>query len=54
MMLSCSPMQFYQVDRQVKDAIEKGGRIVMGGTRGQGTFYPPTLLLDAKPVGTID
>jgi len=38
-----------KVDRQVKDAIEKGGRIVMGGTRGQGTFYPPTLLLDAKP-----
>src|SRR4051812_27315752 len=43
-----SPPQVDLIDRHVKDAVEKGARVLVGGKRGngQGDFYEPTLLVD--------
>lgn len=41
-----------KVDQQVQDAVSRGGRLVLGGTRpetSKGFFYPPTIVADAKP-----
>ena len=39
------------IDRQVRESIEKGARLVTGGERGNGKgyFYQPTLLSDVAP-----
>jgi succinate-semialdehyde dehydrogenase/glutarate-semialdehyde dehydrogenase len=39
------------VEELVKDAVDKGARVVVGGTRpdGPGWFYPPTLITDLTP-----
>ena len=43
-----SPIQVDIVDNLVKDAISKGATVIAGGTRpkGNGCFYPPTILTD--------
>jgi acyl-CoA reductase-like NAD-dependent aldehyde dehydrogenase len=43
-----SPSQVDVIDAHVKDAVEKGARVVTGGRRagGPGSFYEPTLLAD--------
>lgn len=39
--------QIQLVERHVKDAVEKGARVLTGGVRGpQGLFFPPTVLVD--------
>jgi succinate-semialdehyde dehydrogenase/glutarate-semialdehyde dehydrogenase len=40
-----------KVERLVKDAVDKGGRITLGGKRHSlgGTFFEPTLIRDATP-----
>lgn len=41
-----------KVDQQVQDAVSRGGRLVLGGTKpeaSKGFFYPPTIVADAKP-----
>ncbi len=40
-----------KVDRLVQDAVTKGARVLTGGKRHSlgGTFYEPTILLDANP-----
>ncbi len=44
-----------KIDRQVKDAVAKGARLLAGGHRlmddglDQGSFYAPTLLADVRP-----
>jgi succinate-semialdehyde dehydrogenase/glutarate-semialdehyde dehydrogenase len=45
------PKAVDKVERHIKDAVEKGARIVTGGKRHQlgGTFFQPTVLADAKP-----
>ena len=42
-------------ERQVKDAIAAGGRIVVGGKRrpGSGNFYEPTMIVGADPKSPI-
>jgi acyl-CoA reductase-like NAD-dependent aldehyde dehydrogenase len=42
------PSQIDVVDRHVKDAVEKGARVLTGGKRGEGPglFYEPTVLVD--------
>jgi succinate-semialdehyde dehydrogenase/glutarate-semialdehyde dehydrogenase len=39
------------VEELVRDAVEKGARVVVGGTRpdGPGWYYPPTLLAGVTP-----
>jgi acyl-CoA reductase-like NAD-dependent aldehyde dehydrogenase len=43
-----SPPQVDLIDGHVRDAVDKGARILVGGKRGQGPgdFYEPTLLVD--------
>jgi acyl-CoA reductase-like NAD-dependent aldehyde dehydrogenase len=43
-----SPPQVDLIDEHVRDAVERGARVVVGGKRGSGPgdFYEPTLLLD--------
>ncbi|MFN2615853.1 MAG: aldehyde dehydrogenase family protein [Thermoleophilaceae bacterium] len=43
-----SPPQVDLIDGHVKDAVEKGARVLVGGHRGDGPgdFYEPTLLVD--------
>jgi acyl-CoA reductase-like NAD-dependent aldehyde dehydrogenase len=41
-----SPAQVEIVDAHVKDAVAKGGRVLVGGARGEGQFYEPTVLVD--------
>jgi len=39
--------QLELVERQVKDAVDKGARVLTGGKRAdRGLFYPPTVLVD--------
>ncbi|WP_454083716.1 NAD-dependent succinate-semialdehyde dehydrogenase [Georgenia sp. Marseille-Q6866] len=40
-----------KVDELVQDALARGARAVLGGTRpdGSGCFYPPTVLVDVPP-----
>ena len=42
------PSQIDVVDSHVKDAVEKGARVLTGGKRGEGPglFYEPTVLVD--------
>ena len=42
------PSQIEVVDSHVKDAVEKGARVLTGGKRGEGPglFYEPTVLVD--------
>ena len=44
-----SPEQTEVIDSHVRDALEKGARVPVGGHRtgGDGEFYAPTLILDA-------
>jgi acyl-CoA reductase-like NAD-dependent aldehyde dehydrogenase len=43
-----NPPQIDIVEEQVKDAVDKGARVLAGGYRGigEGTFYAPTVLAD--------
>jgi acyl-CoA reductase-like NAD-dependent aldehyde dehydrogenase len=43
-----SPPQVDLIDAHVRDAVDKGARVLVGGKRGQGRgdFYEPTLLVD--------
>jgi succinate-semialdehyde dehydrogenase/glutarate-semialdehyde dehydrogenase len=41
------PAALDKVERHVKDAIAKGGRVLTGGKRLGGQFYEPTVLADA-------
>jgi succinate-semialdehyde dehydrogenase/glutarate-semialdehyde dehydrogenase len=45
------PKAIDKVERHVKDALEKGARLITGGKRHTlgGTFYEPTVLADATP-----
>ena len=45
------PKAVDKVERHIKDAVEKGARIVTGGKRHElgGTFFEPTVLADATP-----
>jgi len=36
-----------KVERHLADALERGGRLLVGGRRMQGTFFEPTILADA-------
>jgi acyl-CoA reductase-like NAD-dependent aldehyde dehydrogenase len=38
--------QLATVERHVQDALAKGARALVGGRRGAGTFYEPTVLVD--------
>src|SRR5262249_8407887 len=40
-----------ELDRQVRESVAQGARIVLGGARlpGRGYFYQPTLLVDVTP-----
>ncbi|MSP63153.1 MAG: aldehyde dehydrogenase family protein [Myxococcales bacterium] len=38
------PGQLDLVQRLVDDAVQKGARLLLGGRRGAGQFYPPTIL----------
>jgi succinate-semialdehyde dehydrogenase/glutarate-semialdehyde dehydrogenase len=42
------PAALDKLERHVKDALDKGGRVVVGGKRLQGQFFEPTVLADAK------
>ena len=47
-----TPMQLKVIDELVKDALENGARALAGGAVrniGNGTFYPPTVLVDVTP-----
>ncbi|XP_076809188.1 succinate-semialdehyde dehydrogenase, mitochondrial-like [Clavelina lepadiformis] len=37
-----------KVEDQVQDAIKKGGKVVMGGSRGEGGVYLPTIITDVN------
>jgi succinate-semialdehyde dehydrogenase/glutarate-semialdehyde dehydrogenase len=41
------PSALDKVERHVKDAIAKGGRVLTGGTRLNGQFFEPTVIADA-------
>jgi succinate-semialdehyde dehydrogenase/glutarate-semialdehyde dehydrogenase len=42
-----------KVDDHVVDAVRRGGRLVAGGKRGEGLFYPPTLIADVPADAAI-
>ncbi len=42
-----------KVDDHVSDAVRRGGRLVTGGKRGKGLFYPPTLIADVPADAAI-
>jgi succinate-semialdehyde dehydrogenase/glutarate-semialdehyde dehydrogenase len=42
------PAALDKVERHVKDAIAKGGRVLTGGKRLQGQFFEPTVIADAS------
>jgi succinate-semialdehyde dehydrogenase/glutarate-semialdehyde dehydrogenase len=42
------PAALDKVERHLKDALGKGGRVVVGGHRLQGQFFEPTIVADAK------
>lgn len=37
-----------KVEAHVKDAIERGAQVLVGGKRGEGNFYHPTVLADVS------
>ena len=44
----CSVKQAQEVEKQVRDSVEQGAKLITGGHRN-GAFYEPTLLLGVKP-----
>ena len=42
------PSALEKVERHVKDAISKGGRVLTGGKRLEGQFFEPTVIADAS------
>ena len=38
-----------KVDRLVRDAVERGAEVVLGGEVATGNFYPPPVLLESRP-----
>jgi succinate-semialdehyde dehydrogenase/glutarate-semialdehyde dehydrogenase len=42
------PAALEKVERHLKDAVDKGARVVTGGHRLQGQFFEPTVVADAK------
>ena len=42
------PSALDKVERHVKDAISKGGRVLTGGKRLEGQFFEPTVIADAS------
>ena len=38
-----------KVEAHISDAISKGARVIRGGRRGDGRFFPPTILTDVTP-----
>ncbi len=42
-----------KVEDHVADAVRRGGRLVAGGKRGEGLFYPPTLIADVPADAAI-
>lgn len=46
-----SPQQIERVERQVKDAVARGARVLTGGRRAQlgGNFFEPTVVVDVNP-----
>ncbi|MGB6099931.1 MAG: NAD-dependent succinate-semialdehyde dehydrogenase [Comamonas sp.] len=42
------PAALAKVDKHVKDAVKKGGRVLTGGGRLKGQFYEPTVIADAS------
>jgi succinate-semialdehyde dehydrogenase/glutarate-semialdehyde dehydrogenase len=42
------PSALDKVERHVKDAIAKGGRVLTGGNRLDGQFFEPTVIADAS------
>ena len=42
------PAALAKVDRHVKDAVKKGGRVLTGGGKLKGQFYEPTVIADAS------
>jgi len=55
----CGPMitrkAVLKIDRLVRDAVERGARVLCGGgpTPGTGYFYPPTVLADVPPAAEM-
>jgi acyl-CoA reductase-like NAD-dependent aldehyde dehydrogenase len=49
--------QLERAERQIADAVARGGRILTGGARrtdlGGGQFFPPTLIADATPAMAV-
>jgi acyl-CoA reductase-like NAD-dependent aldehyde dehydrogenase len=43
------PHQVEIVERLVQDAVEKGARVRVGGKRGKGQFFEPTVLTEVEP-----
>jgi succinate-semialdehyde dehydrogenase/glutarate-semialdehyde dehydrogenase len=43
------PAAAAKVERHLKDALKKGGRLVAGGKRLKGQFFEPTVVADATP-----
>jgi succinate-semialdehyde dehydrogenase/glutarate-semialdehyde dehydrogenase len=41
------PAALDKVERHIKDAVDKGGRVIVGGHRMQGQFFEPTVIADA-------
>jgi acyl-CoA reductase-like NAD-dependent aldehyde dehydrogenase len=40
-----TPRQLEIVERHVRDAVEKGAQILIGGKRREGLFFEPTVLV---------
>jgi succinate-semialdehyde dehydrogenase/glutarate-semialdehyde dehydrogenase len=38
-----------KVQRHIADALDKGGKVVVGGKKLQGQFFEPTVIADARP-----
>lgn len=54
-----SAYQRQEVEEQVADAVQRGGKVLVGGTRpegadfNQGNYYQPTLIADADPQSRV-
>jgi len=44
-----TPQAAAKADAQVKESVAMGARCLAGGTRVDGSFYPPTVLVDVTP-----
>jgi succinate-semialdehyde dehydrogenase/glutarate-semialdehyde dehydrogenase len=42
-----------KVERHVQDAIERGGKLLMGGARGAGNFFAPTIITEVNPQAAL-